>query len=98
MERRAQERAALLYNTIDTLPLFICHVAKEDRSLMNAVFFMSDEEKEKLFLEACRANGMVGVKGYRTVGGLRVSMYNALPLSSVQAICDLMVDFCNKAG
>lgn len=98
MERRAKQRAELLYNTIDALPFFTCRVAKEDRSLMNAVFFMNDDEKEKLFLDECKANGMVGVKGYRTVGGLRVSMYNALPLSSVQAICDLMTDFCKRIG
>ena len=93
MEKRAKERANLLYNTIDLLPAFNCRINKEDRSLMNAVFFMNDTEKEKLFLDQCKANGMVGVKGYRTVGGLRVSMYNALPLSSVQAVCDLMIDF-----
>jgi len=98
MEKRARKRADLLYNTIDSLPLFKPLVDKEDRSLMNATFTINDKQQEEAFLSECTANGMIGVKGYRTVGGLRVSMYNALPLSSVQAICDLMVDFQRKNG
>jgi phosphoserine aminotransferase len=65
---------------------------------MNATFRIDDERLQEQFLSECAAHGMVGVKGYRTVGGLRVSMYNALPLSSVQAICDLMTDFQQKNG
>jgi phosphoserine aminotransferase len=65
---------------------------------MNAVFFLSNLDLEPIFLERCRQEGMVGVKGYRTIGGIRVSMYNALPLSSVQAFCDLMNDFTQKHG
>ena len=98
MEQKAKERADLLYNTLDSLPVFTPTVAKEDRSLMNAVFLLNSPELEKEFLDLCKQNGMVGVKGHRSVGGLRVSMYNALPLSSVQAICDLMKDFANKKG
>jgi phosphoserine aminotransferase len=98
MERRAKQRADLLYRTIDALPLFKPMVVKEDRSLMNATFRIEDDSLQEKFLSACTANGMVGVKGYRTVGGLRVSMYNALSLSSVQAICDLMTDFAQKNG
>lgn len=98
MEQRNQEKSNLLYNTIDALPVFQTFVAKEDRSLMNAVFFMSDPTLEAEFLNTCTREGMVGVKGYRTVGGIRVSMYNALPLSSVEAICSLMQDFAAKKG
>ncbi len=98
MEKRSRQRADLFYNTLDALPLFKPMVAKEDRSLMNVTFSIEDKQLEDAFLEACKANGMVGVKGYRTVGGLRVSMYNALPLSSVQAICDLMTEFQRKNG
>lgn len=98
MEKRAKERADLLYSTLDSLPLFTPTVAREDRSLMNAVFLLETPELEKEFLDLCKQNGMVGVKGHRSVGGLRVSMYNALPLGSVQAICDLMKDFANKKG
>ena len=58
-----------------------------------AVFFLTDTSKEESFLALCKKEGMIGVKGYRTVGGIRVSMYNALPMSSVQAFCDLMQNF-----
>ncbi len=96
MERRSRQRADLFYNTLDSIPLFSPIVAKEDRSLMNATFAIKDPAIEKQFLDLCKANGMVGVKGHRSVGGLRVSMYNALPLSSVEAICALMKEFGNK--
>jgi phosphoserine aminotransferase len=93
MEKRNKAKAELLYNTIDSLPTFYCPIAKEDRSIMNAVFFLTDPAKEEAFLALCKSNGMIGVKGYRTVGGIRVSMYNALPISSVQAFCELMKNF-----
>ena len=93
MEKRNKAKAELLYNTIDTLPAFYCPIAKEDRSIMNAVFFLTDPAREEAFLALCKANGMIGVKGYRTVGGIRVSMYNALPISSVEAFCELMKNF-----
>jgi phosphoserine aminotransferase len=96
MEKRARERAKLFYQTLDKLPAFVGTVNKDDRSLMNAVFVMKNPEHEQLFLDECKQNGMVGVKGHRSVGGLRVSMYNALPLSSVQTLCDLMQEFSEK--
>ena len=96
MEKRSLQKANLLYSTIDSLPIFNCPIAKEDRSNMNAVFFIEDENLQNSFLELCKENGMIGVKGYRTVGGIRVSMYNALDLSSVEAFCDLAKDFANK--
>ena len=93
MERRSLEKSNLLYNTLDSLPIFTPTVAKEDRSNMNAVFVLTNPEHEAPFLNLCKAKGMVGVKGYRTVGGVRVSMYNALPLESVQIFCGLMKEF-----
>jgi len=96
MGKRSKARAELFYNTLDSLPVFTPLVAKEDRSLMNATFTIKDAQLEKEFLDLCKEKGMVGVKGHRSVGGLRVSMYNALPLSSVQAICDLMKEFNEK--
>jgi phosphoserine aminotransferase len=60
---------------------------------MNAVFFLKDQTKEAAFLTLCKENGMIGVKGYRTVGGIRVSMYNAMPMSSVASFCDLINAF-----
>jgi len=98
MGRRAKERANLLYSTIDRLPFYKTKVAKEDRSEMNAVFFIEDENVQNLFLEECKKAGFIGVKGYRTVGGIRVSMYNALPLSSVQTMTDLMQSFAQQHG
>lgn len=98
MGKRNQAKANLLYHTIDTLPAFSPTVEKADRSLMNAVFFLTDPSLEAAFLEECKKEGMVGVKGYRTVGGIRVSMYNALPISSVEAICSLMQDFARRKG
>ena len=96
MGKRNQEKANLLYHTIDSLPAFYCPIAKEDRSIMNAVFFLTNPALEAPFLTLCKSEGMIGVKGYRTVGGIRVSIYNALPLSSVQAFCDLMKSFAEK--
>jgi phosphoserine aminotransferase len=96
MERRAKERADLFYDTLESLSLFTPKVATEDRSLMNAVFELKNEKLEADFLNECKANGMIGIKGHRSVGGLRVSMYNALPLSSVQSLCDLMTSFSQK--
>lgn len=98
MEQRAIDRATLLYDTLDSLPMVRVSAVKEDRSLMNAVFFMPDEQTEADFLAECKANGMIGIKGHRSFGGLRVSMYNALPLSSVQAFCNLLNDFCKNRG
>ena len=98
MGRRSLERATLLYNTLDSLPLFKSNIAKEDRSEMNAVFYIEDESIQNQFLEECKQAGFIGVKGYRTVGGVRVSMYNALPLSSVEAMTNLMTSFAAKHG
>ena len=98
MEKRSIQRANLLYTTIDSLPVFTSYIAKEDRSMMNAVFFLTDPAQETGFLELCKKEGMVGVKGYRTVGGVRVSMYNAMSLESVQAFCDLAKQFAASIG
>lgn len=93
MEKLNNEKASLFYSTLDSLPLFKAPVAKEDRSKMNAVFVMDNPALEKEFLECCKKENMIGVKGHRSVGGFRVSMYNALSLNSVKAITDLMKHF-----
>ena len=90
------QKAALLYGTLDHLPIFRPTVAKEDRSKMNAVFVMDDPALEQEFLALCKANGMIGVKGHRSVGGFRVSMYNAMSLEGVQSLTELMTDFAQK--
>jgi phosphoserine aminotransferase len=98
METLNNKKAALLYNTIDSNPIFRGTVAKEDRSNMNAVFVMDNAALEKEFADRCAAEGMIGVKGHRSVGGFRVSMYNALTLHSVEALTDLMKNFAAKKG
>jgi phosphoserine aminotransferase len=98
IEKANEEKAALLYNTLDSLPLFKGSVAKEDRSNMNACFVMQDAALEKEFLDLCKQEGMVGIKGHRLSGGFRISMYNALPIESVQALTELMKDFAGKKG
>jgi len=96
IEKINNQKAELLYSTLESIPMFNLPVPPQDRSKMNAVFTMKDPELEKLFLARCKEEGMVGVKGHRSVGGFRVSMYNAMPLSSVVDITALIKDFANK--
>ena len=98
VEKINNAKAELFYQTLDSLPVFKAVVAKEDRSYMNGVFVMEDPNLEKEFLDICKKEGMIGVKGHRSVGGFRVSMYNALQLESVVAITDLMKEFSKKRG
>lgn len=96
ISRKNIKKAALLYKAIDDLPLFRGTVARDDRSEMNICFVMDNEQLEKEFLAVCKQNGIVGIKGHRTVGGFRASLYNALPIESVQVLTDLMSDFANR--
>jgi len=98
MENRAIARANRFYDFIDNTPLFRPLVDKEDRSRMNATFTIDDKATEDEFLQVCKETGMVGVKGHRSVGGLRVSMYNALPMEDLEALIAVMADFANKKG
>lgn len=96
MQRRAKERADLLYGEIDRNKLFRATIADpEDRSYMNICFVMNDEYKELEadFMKFATDRGMVGIKGHRSVGGFRASCYNAMPLESVQALVDCMQEF-----
>ena len=96
IEKLNDRKASLLYDTLDSLPIFRPTVAKEDRSKMNVVWVMDDPEMEKEFLTICKGNGMVGIKGHRSVGGFRASLYNALPFESVQLLTSLMKEFALK--
>jgi len=98
MEKLNNAKAEHFYSTLDSLPLFRGPVAIEDRSKMNAVFVMDDAELEKEFGAICKEAGMYGVKGYRTVGGFRVSMYNAMKIESVMALTSIMKDFARRKG
>ncbi|MCD7969163.1 MAG: 3-phosphoserine/phosphohydroxythreonine transaminase [Alistipes sp.] len=95
MNRRAHEKADILYGEIDRNPLFKGTAASEDRSLMNICFVMNDgyEELAPEFLEFAKSRGMVGIKGHRLVGGFRASCYNALPKESVEALIACMQEF-----
>lgn len=98
MQRKNKAKALLLYDEIDRNPLFRGTVAMEDRSHMNICFVMNEQyaSLEKEFGQLCEANGMIGLKGHRSVGGFRASTYNALPQKSVQALVDLMRDFAER--
>jgi len=95
-QERNEAKAALLYNEIDSNPLFKGTVAKEDRSNMNVTFLMNDDSRTDEFNALWQENNLVGLKGHRSVGGYRASMYNALPLESVQVLVDVMKHFSNK--
>lgn len=98
LEQRNEAKAQLLYDTLESLPVFTLPVEKQDRSKMNVVFTMPNETLEKEFLTLCKENGMYGVKGHRSVGGFRISLYNALPISSVEALVGLLREFAQKHG
>ncbi len=98
IEKMNNEKAALLYKEIDENELFITQIEKEDRSNMNVCFRMKDESLEKLFLDFATKNGITGIKGHRLSGGFRASLYNALPMSSVQVLTDVMRQFTLTFG
>lgn len=95
MEKRDLEKAAVLYDEIDRNKLFRGTVAEEDRSIMNVCFVMNPDyaELEKEFFDFATSKGIVGIKGHRSVGGFRASLYNALPLESVKVLVDAMKEF-----
>lgn len=95
MQKKNIAKAELLYNAIDNSKIFVGTAAKEDRSLMNVCFVMKPEYQhlEADFLKYATDRGMDGIKGYRTVGGFRASIYNAMPIESVQALVDCMTEF-----
>ncbi|MDR1155913.1 MAG: 3-phosphoserine/phosphohydroxythreonine transaminase [Bacteroidales bacterium] len=98
MQKRNQAKATLLYDEIDRNRLFKGTAAKEDRSIMNVCFVMADDYRdlEDEFLKFAQSRGMVGIKGHRSVGGFRASIYNAMPIESVQALVDCMKEFETK--
>jgi phosphoserine aminotransferase len=91
-----EAKANLLYSEIDKNPSFKGAVASEDRSQMNVTFLLTDEARSAEFDTMWKAAGIVGLPGHRSVGGYRASMYNALPLESVQVLVDVMNEFNRK--
>ncbi|WP_395044822.1 3-phosphoserine/phosphohydroxythreonine transaminase [Flavobacterium sp.] len=90
IEKINEAKAKLLYTEIDRNPLFKGAAVIEDRSIMNATFLLNDENHASLFDKMCKEAGISGLPGHRSVGGYRASMYNALPLESVQVLVDVM--------
>lgn len=96
IEKENIVKAETLYAEIDRNPLFKCPCKIEDRSRMNVCFVMENKDLEKPFMEFAKERGMVGIKGHRSVGGFRASLYNALPLEGVQALVKVMQEFAEK--
>lgn len=98
MAVRNAEKADLLYSTLDKSDLFYGKAKVEDRSNMNVVFLMKDESKAEAFLSACADAGCIGVKGHRSVGGFRASIYNAMELEGVQTLVEVIKEFERTNG
>ncbi|KLU59314.1 phosphoserine aminotransferase [Peptococcaceae bacterium CEB3] len=93
MKRRNEEKAALLYDYLDGSTLFRGTVVKKDRSLMNVPFVIGSAELEAKFVKEAKAAGLENLKGHRTVGGMRASIYNAMPVEGVEALVEFMRKF-----
>lgn len=96
MEKRNQRKAALIYETVDHYDIFRGSVHPEDRSIMNATFFLANPELHEVFHQMCTEANISTIKGHRTVGGFRASMYNAMPYESVEVLADIMQKFAKK--
>ncbi|CAG75493.1 phosphoserine aminotransferase [Pectobacterium atrosepticum SCRI1043] len=98
MEKRNQEKADLLYSAIDGNDFYRNDVALANRSRMNVPFLLADSALDKVFLEESVAAGLHALKGHRVVGGMRASIYNAMPLEGVKALTEFMADFARRHG
>jgi phosphoserine aminotransferase len=98
MAEHNRAKAALLYDYLDRSALYRNPVARADRSLMNVPFKLKDEALDDAFLKGAQARGMVQLKGHRSVGGMRASLYNAMPIEGVQALVAYMKEFEAEHG
>jgi phosphoserine aminotransferase len=98
VEKKNIRKAALLYDFLDSSGFYRNPVAKEDRSRMNVPFTLKDSSLDELFLKGAAERGMVQLKGHRSVGGMRASIYNAMPLEGVQRLVEYMKEFEAKHG
>ncbi|UII75949.1 3-phosphoserine/phosphohydroxythreonine transaminase [Flagellimonas sp. HMM57] len=96
IEEINERKANLIYSEIELNPVFSGFAAKEDRSIMNATFNITDDSLREIFDEKCKEAGVNGINGHRSVGGYRASMYNALPLESVGVLVDIMSELEKK--
>ncbi len=97
IEKENEKKARLMYSEIDLNPLFKGYSSKVDRSMMNATFTLTNDDLKETFETMCHSAGINGINGHRSVGGYRASMYNALPLESVQVLVEIMSELENKA-
>ncbi|MEY2782555.1 MAG: Phosphoserine aminotransferase, partial [Pseudomonadota bacterium] len=93
MEARNVAKAKLLYDFLDSSSLYVNKVAKDCRSRMNIPFFLRDESRNEAFLAGAKAANLLQLKGHKSVGGMRASLYNAMPLEGVQALVAYLRDF-----
>ena len=93
MKQRNEEKAKILYDYLDSSKLFKGTVVPEDRSLMNVPFVTGDKEMDAKFVKEATEAGLVNLKGHRTVGGMRASLYNAMPKAGVEALVAFMKKF-----
>jgi phosphoserine aminotransferase len=98
IEQRNIAKAKLLYDLLDASAFYRSPVRREDRSRMNVPFKLADESLDAVFLKGAEQRGMVQLKGHRAVGGMRASIYNAMPLEGVVALCDYLRDFEQRHG
>ena len=98
IERRNIAKAKLLYDCLDRSAFYLSPVRKEDRSRMNVPFKLSDASLDESFLQGAKERGMVQLKGHRAVGGMRASIYNAMPIEGVQALVGYLADFERRHG
>ncbi len=98
MEQKNIEKANLLYNYLETTEFYRNPVAKSDRSRMNVPFTLKDAALDEEFLKGAKARGMTQLKGHRSVGGMRASIYNAMPVAGVQALVEYMKEFAATKG
>jgi phosphoserine aminotransferase len=98
MEKINEEKAALLYKTLDASAYWTTPANKADRSSMNVVWRLPSEELEEKFVKQATAAGLIGLKGHRSVGGIRASIYNACSLDDVKALCAFMAEFEKSNG
>ena len=93
MKERNEKKAALLYDYLDSTDFYKGTVAKKDRSIMNVPFVIGDKDLEAKFVKEAEANGLIGLKGHRSVGGMRASIYNAMSYEGVEALIAFMKKF-----
>jgi phosphoserine aminotransferase len=98
IERKNVEKAKLLYDYLDSSEFFHNPVAQEDRSRMNVPFTLKDKSLDEPFLKGAAERSLIQLKGHRSVGGMRASIYNAMPLEGVQRLLEYMRDFEQKHG